>query len=156
MNDSESKFSFAKWQDESDVASNPVEMKIRKDWLSLVLFDNLDGYKISDDDVDEFEFLDHYADRFFVECLNLARRNPIAINVNGHLQVKNKSGWFIEKNQFADIFNDKENVFTKHFSQWLNHQDDNGSNIMVELLSVYCNQGEDSLKNSKLTSLNAP
>lgn len=150
--DDPAEFSYAAWQDAMDVAANPVENKIRRDWLSHLLVEQLDRYAPSQN-IDELEFLQFYADDIFVKCLALVEHNPVANTVGDRLQVKPDAGWHVREQEFASLFNDSGSAFAQRFKFWLADQGRSGSELKEQLLEVYCNQGERALKDFPIGSL---
>lgn len=121
-----------------NVESNPVENKIRRDWLSKVLVDQLDGYEPKMDS-EECEYLNHYADKIFVECLNLSYKSPLSSIVSGRIQVARDAGWAVNAMAFGNIFNDAHTALAIKFSQWLKEQPSAGEVLKDQLLGIYCN-----------------
>ncbi len=131
-------FSYSDWTDKMDVGANPVENKIRRDWLSSVLRTQLHGYE-PNDSVDEGEFLDHYADGLFMDCLALNARSPFATLVAGKFAVPLNAGWAIGAREFGNIFNDARSTLALKFAQWLQAQPAAGDVLKEQLLGIYCN-----------------
>lgn len=133
-----SDFSYQTWKDAIDVSANPVENKIRRDWLSEVLFDQLDGYEPRDDS-DEWEYLDHYADPLFTDCLALSQESPLASIVAGRIKVQPDAGWAVNALAFGNVFNNARTTLAIKFAQWLKDQPSCGEVLKEQLLDIYCN-----------------
>lgn len=134
----ESNFSYSTWTDATDAGSNPVENKIRRDWLSKVLFDQLDGFEPRNDS-DEWEYLDHYADPLFTDCLALSQESPLASIVAGRFKVQRDAGWAVNALAFGNVFNDARTTLAIKFAQWLKDQPSCGDVLKGQLLDIYCN-----------------
>lgn len=146
-------FDYQAWQDGMDVGANPVENKLRRDWLSKVLVAQIDGYE-PQENVEEWEFLGNYADALFLECRSLVDDHPITSNVDGRLTVHSDAGWQVREKAFGNLFNDHTTALAAGFSAWLQGLEGGGESLRQQLLEVYCNQGDAALNSFKIESEN--
>lgn len=147
-------FSFQDWQDAMNVADNPVENKMRRDWLGHWLRQHLDGYEPKDDS-DQWEFLAHYADQTFLDCLALHHRAPVATLVSGRFRVNENAGWGVPARALVGAFHGNEG-FEAHFQRWLQSQRNRGIDLKQQLLSTYCHGGEEELRAFAMPGFDLP
>ena len=130
------------WIKGADLIADPIENKLRRDWLSELLCEQLDGLRMKDD-VAEWEYLANYADKIFVECVDLLKNNPIAKIENGVVSINREAGWSVRDSSFSKLFEYPKTACAALFEQWL---ESGGEEVRACLLGIFCNKGAKSLR----------